>query len=306
MAQRDYYEVLGVRRDASAEDIRRAHRKLVRKYHPDLNRNDKEAERKFREVQAAYDVLGDAEKRARYDQFGPEAFEEGVGAGPRPGSRSFRWSTSGGPSFEASGVEEALRDIFGRHEQRGPWRGMGGFRGEDVETELAVPFRTAVLGGTIDLSLAGVHPSKLTVTIPAGVGDGTRLRLAGKGAPSPVGGPPGDLYVLIQVEPDPQFSRKGADLFVELPIWFTDAMLGATLEVPTLEGPTTIDVPPGTSSGQKLRLRGKGGVKKGGGRGDLYVAIRILVPKHLDEESQRLVRELARRNPGNPRAGAGH
>lgn len=315
MAKRDYYETLGVKREASADEIKKAYRKLARKYHPDLNPGDKTAESNFKEVQEAYDVLADATKRDQYDRFGTAAFESGPGPGGR--SQSYSWSNQAGPEvqfdFGDSGIniEEMLGGLFG---ERGPaGRGRGGRRGArfaqvpgaDIETELTVPFRTAAMGGEIEVSLAGERTQRLSVTIPPGVSDGARLRLAGKGQPSPAGGRPGDLIILIRVEPHPFFRREGDDIYIDVPITVAEAALGAPIEVPTLEGTLTITVPPGTSSGQKLRLRGKGGKKKTGDRGDQYAVMKIVLPKQLDETSRRLIEEFAQRNPLEPRRNLG-
>lgn len=312
MAKTDYYEILGVKREATADEIKSAYRKLARQYHPDLHPGDKTAEAKFKEVQAAYDVLGDSDKRDQYDRFGSASFEPGG-----EGSRSYHYSWSnqgrGGPEAEyesAGGFDDILSSLFGGRAyaggQAGGRKGSAGFDfqdfpGQDAETELTVPFRTAVLGGELEVTISGGSNSHLTITIPPGVSDGARLRLAGKGHPSPSGGKPGDLYVLVRVQPHPQFTRNGSDLYVDVPITIAEAVLGGSVDVNTLDGTATVTVPPGSSSGQKLRLRGKGGGKKGGLRGDLYAQLKIVAPKSVDEESKRLIEEFARRNPQNPR-----
>ena len=303
MAKRDYYDILGVRREATADEIKRSYRKLARNYHPDLHPGDKQAEAKFKELQEAYDVIGDADKRGQYDRFGSAAFEQG---GPGPRSRTYSWSGQGGPSEGAgfAGFEDVLGGLFGGRGAKGGGR-FAEFPGEDIEAEISIPFRVAVLGGDIDVELSGPTRKKLSIKIPPEVADGARLRLAGKGAAGSAGGRPGDLYVHVQVQPHPYFTRKGADLYVEVPITIAEASLGATIDVPTLDGALTVDVPAGASSGQKLRLRGKGGSTKAGGKGDQYVQVKIVVPKSLDEESERLLREFAERNPMNPRQGLG-
>lgn len=312
MAKRDFYDVLGVKREASDEEIKRAYRKLARQYHPDLHPGDKAAEAKFKELQEAYDILSESGKREQYDRFGTAAFEHGP---PPPGSRQHSYRTaSGGPdvefSFGGEGIdlEDVLGNIFGGRGGRGGKRGGPRFQdmpGEDVETELSVPFLTAVTGGEIDVRVdVGHGEERLAVKIPPGVPDGAKLRLAGKGRPGPTG-KKGDLLVLVRVATHPYFTRKGDDVYVDVPISIAEAGLGAAVDVPTLEGKATVTIPPGASSGQKLRLRGKGAPSRSGGKGDLYVVVKIVLPKSLDDESKRLLAEFAKLNPRDPRADAG-
>lgn len=308
MANVDYYKTLEVSREATPDEIKKAYRKLARKYHPDLHPGDKKAEAEFKKVQEAYDVLSDPDKRDQYDRFGSAAFEQG-GAGPR--SRTYTWSNQGGPNVHFDfggdvGMEDILSGLFGgRGRGAGSrWGAGASMPGADVETQLTVPFRTAVMGGELDVTLPG-KGERLSITIPPGVGDGARLRLAGKGQPSPFGGPPGDLYVLVRVEPHPYFTRKGADIHVEVPVTISEAVLGGTVDVPTLDGTLSVTIPPGTSSGQKLRLRGKGGKMKSGERGDQYVQVKVVVPKNVDAESRRLIEEFSRKNPMEPRRNLG-
>jgi DnaJ-class molecular chaperone len=313
---RDYYDVLGVGRKASDQEIKNAYRKLAREYHPDRNPGDKEAEAKFKEVQQAYDVLSDPQKRAQYDQFGPGF--EGMGAGPRggPGGGTFRWG--GGPAGGFSNVdpEEAqaiFEQIFGGAGLGGlggfgfgggPTAGRGRARGrgappQDVEQDIDVDFLTAARGGTVDLLIqrGNGKPERIAVDIPAGVADRTRLRLKGQGQAG------GDLYVRVHIRPHPYLRREGQDLILDLPISVAEAILGTKVDVPTLEGAVTLTVPPGTSSGQRLRIRGRGLPSPGGGPpGDQYVEIKVMVPRGIDEESRRLMEEFARRNPQDPRA----
>jgi DnaJ-class molecular chaperone len=313
MSSRDYYEVLGVAREASAEEIKKAYRKLARQYHPDLHPGDKTAEAKFKEVQGAYDILSDQSKRDMYDRFGAAAFEPGAAGPGGPGrSRNFHRG-EGGPDvqFDFSGqgidIDDILSGMMG-----GGRRGRGGrgarssFReppGQDVETQLSIPFRTAVLGGEVEVQLSGPEgDQRLAVKVPAGVDDGSKLRLAGKGQRYG-GGPPGDLIVVVRVQPHAYFTRKGSDVFLDAPISLSEAVLGATIDVPTLDGVAQVTIPPGTSSGQKLRLRGKGGPTKSGPRGDQYVQIKILVPKETDSESRELIRRFSEKNPVDPRRG---
>lgn len=321
MAERDYYEVLGVPRTATADEIRSAHRKLARKHHPDVNPSDKASEARFKEAQRAYDVLGDPEKRKLYDQFGKAAFD-GMGV---PGGG--QWTTSGGPG--GPGFEQVdWGDLFGAQfggagARSGPEadlggglfddlvgrlrRGKGGRRGDPwsgmtTEAELTIPFLTAVRGGeaTIAVERDKGPPETLVVRIPPGTNTGSKLRLRSQGQ----GG--SDLVVRIRVEPHPTFSREGRNLTVELPITVAEAVLGAKVDVPTLNGPKTLTIPPGSSSGRKLRLRGLGvSASRNKPEGDLYVVLKVVVPKSVDDESRRLIERFAERNPMRPRDGLG-
>jgi DnaJ-class molecular chaperone len=321
---KDYYDILGVPRTATAEEIRQAHRKLARKYHPDRNPGDKEAEAKFKEIQQAYNVLSDPEKRAQYDRYGAdfEAYASGAAGGPGPGG-TFRWGAGapGGFSYaefdlndlgrfgfgSAESIFEALRrqaEAAGRAGgRRGRWAGRAP-AAQDVEEAVEVDFLTAARGGTLELqvqrpdSAGRVRPEVLKVDIPAGIADGARLRLKGQG----VGG--GDLYVRVHVRPHPYFRREGQDVVVEVPISLAEAVLGAKVDVPSIDGTVTVTIPPGTSSGQRLRLRGRGLPTRGReDRGDQYVEVKIVVPRVVDERSRELLEEFARRNPYDPRAG---
>jgi DnaJ-class molecular chaperone len=291
---RDYYEVLGVSRNASEADIKKSYRKLARQHHPDRNPGDKQAEARFKEVQEAYDVLSDKNKRTQYDRFG---FAGPGGQGP------FRAEGGGPGNFEFQGVNpEDLASIFAAFGGGGGDLGsMFGQRGrgrrrtarppESVEAEVAIPFLKAALGGTVSLSVDG---REIDVRVPAGVEEGKKLRLAGQGP----GG--GDLLVRIKVEPHPYFRREGKDVVLEVPVSISEAVLGAKVDVPTLDGThLTVKVPPGTSSGARLRLRGKGIAG-----GDQFIEIKIVVPKASDERSRELIEEFARLNPQNPRENA--
>ncbi|MBY0586850.1 DnaJ domain-containing protein [bacterium] len=304
---KDFYSTLGVSKTASEAEIKKAYRKLARENHPDLHPNDKNAETRFKEVQEAYDILCDKEKREKYDRFGSAAFEQGFPGGA--GGRTASWGPGqpgAGGQFEFGGMEDILQNIFGakgRHKSPFGSPGGGGFsspKGRDVETELSVPFRIALLGGSIDIELSGRQTEKLSVTIPPGVTDGSRLRLAGKGEPG--AGGIGDLIVIVHVDADPHFTREGNDVQIEVPVTIGEAVLGATIDVPTLEGTISLAIPPGSSSGQRLRLRSKGGKTRSGERGDLYIRIKILVPPNLDDESRRLIAEFEKRNPFSPRS----
>jgi DnaJ-class molecular chaperone len=283
------YEILGVPKNASEADITKAYRALARKYHPDRNPGDKEAEAKFKEIQNAYDVLSDTAKRANYDRFGSPD-------GARGGFSGFSGG-SGGISPDM--MEEILRQFGGGG--GGFNFDFGGFGGgsprqsrraarppEDVEHDITVPFLTAVTGGKIDLSIDG---QAVGVTVPAGAKDGQSLRLKGI---LPNGG---NLKLKLHVEPHPYFRREGDDVAVDVPISLSEAVLGAKVDAPKPDGGTvTVTVPPGTSSGAKLRVR-----KQGGGGKDLYVVLKVVVPKHIDAKSRELIEEFARLNSQTPR-----
>jgi DnaJ-class molecular chaperone len=307
---RDYYDVLGVSRTASAEEIKRAYRKLARKYHPDRNPGDKEAEAKFKEVQQAHDVLSDAQKRAQYDQFGADF---GQAAGARGGGTgTFRWGAGPGGAefteFDLGDAEAIFQQFFGggagpRAGRQGPRRRAWTPPAQDVMQEIEIDFMTAARGGSIDLMVpspegAGGAGHQLRVDIPAGIAEGGQLRLKGQGP----GG--GDLYIKVRIRPHPYFRREGQDLILEAPISVSEAVLGGKIDVPSLDGTITLTIPPGTSSGQRLRLRGRGlpGLG-GGGRGDQYVEVKVVVPRAVDERSQQLIHEFAQRNPQDPRTG---
>ncbi len=318
--KRDLYAVLGVARDASADAIRKAYRKLARRHHPDVNPGDKAAEERFKEISEAYDVLSDSEKRRNYDEFGEialqggfdaerarrarEAFGARFGGEPGPGEGGF----AGGEPFEFGDLDDLLgRFGFGGRAGRGG-AGRAGLRGSDVEAQLELDFLEAARGGEkrLTLQLLGEdgrpRSQTLTVRIPAGVADGGRIRLRGKGGPGLGGGPPGDLWATVRVRPHPVFRREGRDLIVEVPVTMAEAIRGAKIEVPTLDGRATVSVPPGTDSGKKLRLRGKG-IPDPAGRapGDLYAVIQVRVPKQLDADGLAALETLAKAGPEDPR-----
>ena len=307
MPNQDYYKVLGVSREASDEEIRKAYKKLARQYHPDVKPGDKEAAEKFKQIQEAYEVLGDPEKREQYDRYG--AAFQGAGRGPRGQGRPFTWTTTGGGG--PIDLEELLGGMFGGG---GGFGGFGGTRqaqpraqkGEDLTLEIEVPFLVAAEGGNHSLQLRkDSQVERLSVKIPAGVENGSVIRLAGQGHPGANGGPTGDLLLTVKVSPHPYFRREGADLLLDLPVTPSEAVLGAKVEVPTLsEGMVTVTVPPGTSSGQKLRLRGKGVMNpKTKQRGDQYCVVKIVVPKRADDRVRNLYQQIAELIPENPRTG---
>ncbi|MBM4018211.1 MAG: J domain-containing protein [Planctomycetes bacterium] len=327
-ATRDYYEVLGVGRTAAPDDIRAAYRRLARKYHPDLNPGNKQAEQHFKQINEAYEVLSDPEKRRMYDQFGPDfaraqAAGTGAGAAPGGGPGGFRytWSGEGSPfddavfeAFGGGGGEPAnlFEELLGR---LGATRGRArraAFRGQDVEAELAVAFEQAVRGGQAGITLerpagdGSSRPERIQVRIPPGVRDGQRLRLRGQGGPGAGGGPPGDLYLLVRVQPHPYFRREEQDIYIDVPVTVAEAALGAAVEVPTLGGRTRVRIPPGTAGGTRLRLRGQGvpGPSGGGAAGDQYCVIKIVPPRTLDERQRRLFEQLKSLEKDDPRAEA--
>ena len=303
----DLYETLGVSRDADRDAIRKAYRKLARQNHPDLNPGDEAAEERFKAISKAWEVLGDAEKRRSYDEFGEVSLE--VGFDPeeaRKAREAFgaRFGFEGRPGAQGSaqefrfgGIDDVLGDLFGAGQ--GP-RGIR-LRGADLEAQLELDFLDAVRGGEQRLTVARPTPDggstseTLTVRIPPGVDTGGRLRLEGKGAPGFGGGPPGDLHVKLRVRPHRVFQRDGQDLTLDLPVTIREAVLGSRIEVPTLEGRATLTVPPGTQSGTRLRLRGKGVPSpRGGSPGDLLVRVQVRVPREVDDEAKAALDALAR------------
>jgi curved DNA-binding protein len=304
---RDYYEVLGVKKSASEDEIKKAYRKLAREFHPDRNPGDKKAEGKFKEVQEAYDVLSDTAKRSQYDRFGTVG-QDGGGAGP--GGSGFRWQW-GGPGGEAQQVDpEAAADIFRQFfggggggfgdvgdveellgkRSRGRSRGRRTSAAPEVESEVTIPFTTAALGGTINIQVDG---RELSVKIPVGVTDGQAMRLQGQ---APGGG---NLKLVLRIQPHPYFRREGNNIILEVPISISEAVLGAKVDVPTLDGTKlSVKVPAGTSSGARLRLRGKGIAGS-----DQFIEIKIAVPPSVDESARKLIEEFARLQPYNPREG---
>ena len=300
----DLYEVLGVAKDASQDDIRKAYRRLAKELHPDLNPGNKQAEARFKEVGAAYDILGEPEKRARYDcgeidasgaERPPQGFyREHADAG----DRHAYYSTAGFEDFDD--VSDIFADLFGRQARTGAGARAVRMRGPDVQYRMEVDFLEAVNGAKKRVTMP--DGNSLDITIPVGVRDGQVLRLKGKGGPGIGGGPPGDALVEIAVRPHPLFERQGNDIVVELPIGVDEAVLGAKVEVPTISGRVRVNVPKGASSGQTLRLKGKG-VKAGAGRaGDQLVRLRIVLPHTIDPDLAEFMRRWREGHAYDPRA----
>lgn len=294
-AEKDYYKVLGVSKDASKDDIKKAYRKLAQKFHPDANKGDKDAESRFKEISEAHAILSNDEKRAEYDQI-----RQLIGSG----GRRFYNAPGGGGNVRvnigdlfgdpgAAGADSLFEDLLGGFgfRQRGP------ARGQDSETEITLGFEDAVNGVTVSLPQGG------KVKIPPGVGDGSRIKVAGRGGPSPNGGQRGDLYVRVRVEPHRFFARgKDGDLIVNLPVTFTEAALGAKVEVPTLDGSVTVKIPGGTQNGKTLKVRGRGGPRPRGGRGDLLVKVQVQVPAKLTRQEKDLLEKFAEVHKESPRS----
>jgi molecular chaperone DnaJ len=380
--QKDYYATLGVSRGAKPEEIRKAYRRMARKYHPDVNPGNKAAEEKFKEVSQAYEILGDDKKRQVYDQYGFYSDNIPPG-GPGPGAST--WTGTPGVDFSGfdfsnfdsvdteaekrGGFGGAFRDIFSQLFSRsGPREeeGEGPQKGSDIEHQMHLGFWDAIRGTQVRITIgrqetcptcrgsgsaggaavtctvcggtgkatrqAGTmrftltcpqcggtgrqrrscqacggsgsvrKPESFEVRIPPGVDTGSRVRVPGKGNAGVGGGPAGDLYIVTEVEPHPIFERKGDNIYVKVPVTVAEAALGAKVDVPTLVGPSTIKIPPGTQSGQKLRIRGKGAPSlRSEARGDQFVEVQVVVPHVADERTKEILRELARLNPEDPR-----
>lgn len=298
MAKKDYYEILGVSRNTSPEEIKKAYRKLARKHHPDVNVNSKDAEARFKEISEAYDTLSDPDKKKKYDLFGQQAAQSGFDptraySNYGPGSEGFDNIFRG----DGAGFQDIFSDLFGAA-HRG--RTAGPRAGHDVQYSMEISFEDAVRGLTTQLSL---NHEKISVKIPPGVDSGSKIRIPGKGEPGGSGGPRGDLYIVTKVRTHPYLERKGDHIYLEVPVSFTEAILGAKIRVPTIEGMIQLTIPPGTQSGQKLRIAGKGFPHlRGGARGDQFVVIKITVPKDVDERSVQLIRDFERMNPEDPRS----
>ncbi len=363
---KDYYAVLGVAKNASQAEIKKAYRKLAQQHHPDANAGDPRAEERFKEISSAYDVIGDEDKRKAYDQA-REMGAAGFGGGfPNGGSGGGFGGYPGGVRFDATDVEDLLGGMFGG----GSRRRARPSRGADLETEVTLSFDDAMAGVTVPVTLTGpapcttchgsgaapgTHPitcstcggsgqvavnqglfsmaqtcpqcrgtgrlietpcptcggvgatrrkRTIKVKVPAGVRDGARIKLAGKGESGAAGGRPGDLYVRVRVRAHERFGRKGNDLTLDVPVTFPEAALGAHVQVPTLQSPVTLKVPAGTPTGKTFRVRGKGAPKKGGGHGDLLATVVVDVPRKLSKEQKKLVEQLGEVTETLPRTGS--
>jgi DnaJ-class molecular chaperone len=320
----DHYKTLGIEKGASSDDIQKAYRKLARKYHPDINPDDKAAQAKFKEVQHAYDVLSDDKKRAAYDRFGPD-FERmsstggpGFGGGQGPfsggggGAEGFDFSQmfggGGGGGGGAGGFD--FSELFGQFAGRGAGGAEAGGRrtraprgrGADVEAEISIPFKTSIVGGTVPLRLqrGDGKTEELDVKIPVGIADGRKIRLRGKGEPGR--GEPGDLYVTVRVEAHPYFHRRGDNLYVKLPITLGEAAEGAKVDVPTPGGTVTLRVPPGATSGTKLRIKGQGVAPAGKPAGDLFADVQIVLPQKYSDDELEFIRRFEAKHKLDPRS----
>lgn len=305
----DYYKTLELNRGASQAEIDKAYAKLARKFHPDVNPDDKHAKTKFQAIQAAYDVLKDPKQRELYDRYGT-AFEQAAqGGGPRGGAS---WSHNVGPEdfdfaqFFGGQAPGGFGDMFNQMRGRGGGRrgrAAAGMPGADVTAEVEIPFNMSITGGETQLTLQ--HDSgeteALTVHIPAGIDDGKKLRLRGRGEPGMNGGPRGNLLVTVRVAQHPYFTRRGEHLYVRLPLTLREAAEGAKVDIPTPKGMVSLRVPPGSSSGRKLRVKGHGVAVPGKPPGDLFAELQIMLPPNLDESALAQIREIDARSPTNPR-----
>ncbi len=300
MANKDFYEILGVGRGATTDEIKKAYRALARKYHPDLHPGDKGMEKKFKEINEAYSVLGDPAKKEDYDLTGRIPGAAGGGGGWPPGGGGGMGGFGGG-GVGGGGFEDIFGEIFG---MGGPRR-RGPRRGEDLEYRLNLDFLQAVRGAEIKVTVRRQSGAseKITIKIPAGIGDGARVRVAGKGNEGYDGGPYGDLFIITTVSDHPYFKRKGNDIYINVPVTIGEALLGAKIEVPTITGPAKIKISPGTQGGRKLRLRGKGVATPRGTNGNQYCEINITLPERIDKNSEELIREFESSNSYNPRKG---
>lgn len=331
MPKRDYYQVLGVSKTASADEIKKAHRKLVRQHHPDVNKNNKASEEKFKEAQEAYDVLSDEHKRAAYDQFGHAgAGGAGPGAGGAGGvdpsmyeayrraqqGRGGRARGGAGATVEefnmndfAGGGGAEFGDIFeqlfgargGAGRQRAPRAPQPPVRGSDIEYPISLSFEDAARGISLPLQIRrGGQLETIEIKIPTGVKDAGRIRIKGKGDQG-AGGEPGDLFIITTIHPHPFYRRDGLDVLVDVPISLYEAVLGTKVEVPTLDGPVTLTIPPGTSSGAKMRIKARG-IRRGTEQGDEFIIVKVIVPKDLDADDKAMIEQIEKRHPLNARA----
>jgi len=322
---KDYYKILGVEKTANAEAIKKAYRRLARKYHPDVNKGKGSAER-FKEINEAYEVLGDPGKRKRYDALGAD-WQRYAQQDFRPGAPDFggfqvHFGRGGDLSDDLGGFSDFFRTFFGDlGVSAGPFggsrggrvsdlfggMGAGSQRGQDVESPMEVSLEEAYSGTRRVIELqTDQGRRRLEVKIPPGVRDGSKVRVAGEGSGGPGGGPRGDLYLMVKIRPHPLYERKGDDLHIEIPVSVMEAALGGEIEVPTLRGKVSMKVPPETSGGKTFRLSGYGMPHvKGGGAGDQYVRVRVVLPSGLSEAERKLFEELKQLRRDSPRAHLG-
>lgn len=295
---RDYYDILGIPKSASDEEVKKAYRKLAAKFHPDRNPGDKEAEAKFKELGAAYEVLSDADKRSRYDRFGHAGTQAGFPDGGGFGGGFPGGFGGSGPQVDPQMAEDLFRNMFGGGGDFGDILG-GGRRGgrkstrsrppADIESEVTVPFQVAATGGTVSISVGG---REIGVKVPAGIDDGKKLRVPAAATGS------ADVILRVRVAPHPYFTRDGADVTLEVPIGVAEAVLGTKVEVPTLAGDRlTVKVPAGTSSGSRIRLKGRGI-----NGGDQYLVMKVVAPAPVDDAGRELMRAFADHAPHDARA----
>lgn len=293
----DYYALLGVKSDASAKEIKQAYRKLAQQYHPDKNAGDPVAESRFKEVNEAYEVLGDEETRKEYDHAREMGYFVGGPGGAQQYVRVEDLMGGGGRSGSPFDLFGGLGDLFGRQVSSRPRPG------DDLTAEMNLSFHDAVSGTTRQLNING---QTVKVKIPQGVNDGARIRVRGRGGPGRNGGPAGDLYVTVRVAEHPIFGRSGKNLTIDVPITFIEAALGAEIDVPTLEGKVRLRIPPGTQTGRTFRVRDHGVEDGKGNRGDLLVVVSVTIPEQLTSEGEELLKKYRRQNPDdNPRSHLG-
>ncbi|MGH7968855.1 MAG: DnaJ C-terminal domain-containing protein [Limisphaerales bacterium] len=323
---KDYYATLGVPRSASEEGIKKAFRKLARQYHPDVAKDKKSAEAKFKEINEAYEVLSDPEKRKRFDELGAE-WKQGAGVRPPPGQQFGAGRTPGGAEsyefhFGGTGFSDFFEQFFGRGSRFGSvfeedgvgaqrfGRAAGKARGSDIEGDILVTLDEAMRGSVRTISLQRVDPRTgqaethtVKVRIPTGVQEGQTIRVPAHGEPGSGGGPPGDLYLRVRSAAHPDFRARGADLYHDLALAPWEGVLGATASVPTLGGRVNLRIPPGTNNGRQFRVRGQGLPKgRSAERGDLYVVVSVRLPRQISEEERALWEKLSRISRFNPRA----
>ena len=313
MEYKDYYQILGVGRDATQDQIKQAYRKLARKYHPDVSK-EKDAEARFKDAGEAYEVLKDPEKRAAYDKFGAN-WRNGDHFEPPPNwDAGFEFRGAGYTGADASGFSDFFESLFGRDQGNGRRTHTLRMKGEDQHAKIVIPLAEAYHGArqTITLTRPTVDPSghvatsphRLHVAIPKGIIEGQRIRLEGQGLPGYGGSPAGDLYLEIVFAQDSLFHAEKRDIHLTLPVAPWEAALGASLTVPTLGGDVQVKIPPGSQAGKKLRLKGKG-LCAGANCGDQIVTLQIVMPEAKTEEQRQVYRAMAEKMPFNPRAGMG-